>query len=96
MPAYLVITARIHDRRAFIENYGKAASELVTRMGGRYLIRAPGAETLEGPDQTGVSVVVSEWPDRAAAYAFWTSEEYAELRKLRQGLAECQILLVEG
>ena len=32
--------------------------------------------------------------DRAAALAFWNSPEYAEAKKLREGLADCSILLV--
>jgi uncharacterized protein (DUF1330 family) len=41
-------------------------------------------------------VVISEWPDRAAALAFWNSPEYAAIRVLRDGIADCNILLVEG
>jgi uncharacterized protein (DUF1330 family) len=95
MKAYLIINAVIHDRDAFIAGYGAAAGRLVAAMGGRYRFRGPGAVALEGgPD--GASVVISEWPDRAAALAFWNSPEYAEVRKLRDGIADCNVLLVEG
>jgi uncharacterized protein (DUF1330 family) len=40
--------------------------------------------------------VISEWPDKDAALAFWNSAEYAEVKKLRDGIADCQVLLVEG
>ena len=59
-----------------------------------YLLRAPGAEVLEG-DHPGGSVVVSKWPDKAAALAFWHSPEYAEAKQLREGVADCQVLVVE-
>ncbi len=94
MTAWLVITARIHDREAFIAGYGPAAARLVEQYGGHYAIRAPGAQLLEGYGMDGASVVVSEWPSRAAALAFWTSPEYAEVRKLREGLADVQVMLV--
>ncbi|OSZ67015.1 hypothetical protein CAP39_11190 [Sphingomonas sp. IBVSS1] len=94
MTAWLVITARIHDREKFITGYGPAAARLVAQFGGRYVIRAPGAVCLEGDGMDGASVVVSEWPDRAAALAFWNSPEYAEVKKLREGLADVQIMLV--
>lgn len=94
MTAWLVITARVHDRAAFMAGYAPAAAGLVERFGGRYVIRAPGAELLEGDGMTGASVVVSEWPSRAAAQAFWQSPEYAEVRKLREGLADVQVMLV--
>ncbi|MBL0924881.1 MAG: DUF1330 domain-containing protein [Sphingomonadaceae bacterium] len=96
MPAYMIIVAKIADREAFIDGYGKAAAALVSKYGGRYRLRAPGALALEGAFGEGASVVMSEWPDKAAALAFWNSPEYAEVKKLRDGIAECQVLLVEG
>ena len=94
MTAWLVITARIHDREAFIGGYGPAAARLVDQFGGRYVVRAPGAVLREGSGMAGASVVVSEWPSREAALAFWNSPEYAEVKKLRQDLADVQVMLV--
>lgn len=96
MPAYMIVTAKIADRDAFIAGYGKAAAALVTRFGGRYVLRAPGAELLEGTFGDGASMVISEWPDKQAARAFWNSPEYAEAKRLREGAAECQVLLIEA
>lgn len=96
MHAYMIITAKISDREAFIDGYGKAAAALIEKFGGQYMLRAPGAELLEGSFGDGASVVISKWPDRQAAQRFWNSPEYAEVRKLRDGLADCQVLLVEG
>ena len=95
MPAFLIIRAQVHDRAAFAAGYAPAAAALVARFGGSYLVRAPRPEALEG-DDAGGSVVVSQWPDRAAALAFWHSAEYAEVRRLRAGLADVQVLLVES
>ena len=100
MPAYMIVTAKIADRDRFIEEYGKVAGALVAKHGGRYVLRGPGAELLEGDfgavDFNGASMVISEWPDKAAAKAFWDSPEYAEAKKLRDGIADCQVLLIEG
>ncbi len=96
MPAYMIVTAKVHDRQAFIDGYGKAAAALIGRFGGRYLIRGPGAQLLEGDFGDGGSIVVSEWPDKAAALAFWNSPEYAEAKALREGLADVQVLLIEA
>ncbi len=96
MPAYMIIAAKIADRDAFIDSYGKAAAELVTKFGGKYVLRARGAELLEGSFGDGTSVVISAWPDKEAARRFWNSPEYCEVKKLRDGLADCQVILVEG
>jgi uncharacterized protein (DUF1330 family) len=60
------------------------------------VLRGPGAELLEGDFGAGASMVISEWPDKAAALAFWNSPEYAEVKKLRAGIADCQVLLIEA
>lgn len=96
MAAYLIVTARIRDRDRFINGYGKRAAELVAQFGGRYVIRAPGAEALEGPNPQGASIVISEWPSREAALAFWNSPEYAEAKAMRDGLADVEVLLIEA
>ncbi|MEO0462893.1 MAG: DUF1330 domain-containing protein [Pseudomonadota bacterium] len=100
MPAYMIVTAAIHDREAFITGYGPAAAALIGKFGGDYLLRGPGAELLEGDfgavDFRGAGMVISKWPDKDAAKAFYNSPEYAEVKKLREGLADCQILLIDG
>lgn len=96
MPAYMIVTAVIRDRDAFIAGYGRAAAALVERFGGRYVLRGPGAQLLEGSFGDGASMVISEWPDKAAALAFWHSPEYAEAKKLREGIADVQVQLIEA
>lgn len=96
MPAYMIVAAKIHDRERFIAGYGARAAALVEQFGGRYLLRAPGAELLEGGFGDGASMVVSEWPDKEAVMRFWNSPEYAEAKKLRDGVADCQVLMIEA
>lgn len=96
MPAYMIVTCKIADRDAFINGYGAAAGALVEKFGGKYVLRGPGAELLEGGFGDGASMVISEWPDKAAVHAFWNSPEYAEAKKLREGIADCQVLVIEG
>lgn len=96
MTAYMIVVAKIADREAFINGYGAAAGKLVEQFGGKYVLRGPGAELLEGDFGDGASMVISEWPDKAAAKAFWNSPEYGEAKKLRAGVADCQVLLIEA
>ncbi len=96
MAAYMIVTATIADREKFIQSYGAAAAALIEQFGGRYLLRGPGAELLEGAFGDGASMVISEWPDKEAAKRFWNSPEYAEAKKLREGIADVQVLLIEA
>lgn len=95
MAAWLVVTAKLNDRDAFMAcGYSQLAAKILEDHGGRYVIRAPGATVLEGEGAEGASVVVSEWPSREAALAFYNSPEYTEAKRLREGLAEINITLV--
>jgi uncharacterized protein (DUF1330 family) len=96
MPAYMIIHAKIHDREKFINGYGAAASALVEKFGGRYIMKAQGAQVLEGDMEPDASVVISEWPDKATALRFWNSAEYAEVKKLREGIAQARVVVVEA
>jgi len=95
MPAYMVILAEIHDLKAFMAYAGEAA-QLIAKFGGKYIVRgAQQSECLEGdwPDET--KVVISRWPSFEAAKAFWNSDEYSEVKKLRLGNATVRVRLVE-
>jgi uncharacterized protein (DUF1330 family) len=96
MPAYMIVTAKIADRETFINGYGAAAGALVEKFGGKYVLRGPGAQLLEGSFGDGASMVISEWPTKEAALTFWNSPEYGEAKLLRAGAAECQVLLIEA
>lgn len=83
----MIITARITDLAAF-GAYGQAAAALVAEMGGEYIVMRPAQSvTLEGAWDDNIKTVVSKWPDYETAYAFWTSEAYAKVKKLREKAA---------
>lgn len=96
MTAYMIVTVAIADREGFIASCGAVAGALVEKFGGRYIPRGPGAELLEGQFGQGASIVISEWPSKEAALAFWNSPEYAAAKNLRQGIADCRVLLIEA
>ena len=94
MSVYMVVKARITDPLRFAA-YGQAVPPLVARHGGRYLVLGGPTLVLEG-ESPEVKTVVSEWPSREAALAFWHSPEYRAACELRAGTGEFSVVLVDG
>ena len=95
MPAYLINIVQLHDREKF-KAYAQAAAAVSARLGARYLLRGPQAKVLEGDFGAGAFVVVEEWPDRETVETYRASAEFAELKKLREGLADVTCLMIEA
>lgn len=93
---YMIIFVSIEDRETFLAGYAPAAAKLVEQFGGRYVLRAQGAEKLEGAIPESASVVISEWPDRDSAKRFWNSREYAAAKTLREGIADAHVMLIDA
>ena len=91
---YMIVLAELTDRERFLAEYARVVPALVTQHGGHYLLRGAGGTFLEGGWCDQPSALVSQWPSREHALRFWNSPEYAEAKKLREGLADCSILLV--
>lgn len=94
MPAYLIIQAHVTDPQGFAA-YARATPELVARHGGQYLVMGGEQTSLEG-EHAPFRTVVSCWPDRAAALAFWNSPEYIAIKPLRAGTGSFHVLLADG
>jgi len=97
MPAYLFVNVTITDPVKF-RDYGVTNAALVAKMGGKYLVLGSegiGDDCLEGTELVGKKVI-SEWPSREAALAYWHSPEYAQIRKLRDGICEAQVMILDG
>lgn len=94
MSVFVVVLARLGDPEKFAP-YAEVVPELISKYGGQYRILGGEITLLEGEWDDRL-VVVSEWPDKAAAEKFWNSPEYREAKKLREGAGEFTVLLIEG
>jgi uncharacterized protein (DUF1330 family) len=92
----MIVIAEITDRQRVLEGYAREVPKLVERFGGRYVVKGGGGEFLENGWCARPSALVSEWPDKAAAVRFWSSPEYAEAKKLREGRGRFQVMLIES
>ena len=94
MSAYVVVDVEVTDPAGFDE-YRSQVPATIARYGGRYIVRGGEMETLEGT-WAPKRVVILEFPDRAAAKAWWSSSEYAAAKALRQRCARTELIIVDG
>ncbi len=80
--AYMIVMGTVYDRQAFMSQYASQLAPLYERHGGSYVAVTGDVETLEG-DTPFESVVMSRWPDRDSARAFWNDPDYRALADLR-------------
>jgi uncharacterized protein (DUF1330 family) len=94
MPAYFIANVEITDPAEF-EAYRRAVPAVIAAHGGRYLVRGGATEVLEG-DPGLKRVVILEFPDVAAARAFYASPDYAPLLAQRLRAARSSVAILEG
>jgi len=94
MPAYLVARVDVTDWSRYRE-YTKATPAAIERFGGRFIVRGGEMVTLEGPQETS-RVVIIEFPSLDQAKAFYHSEEYSQVKRLREGAATGQFVAIDG
>jgi len=95
MPAYVIASVTDARDAEKLAEYRRGNTDVVAAHGGRFLARGGAQETLEG-DRRAVRVVIIEFPDVAAARAWYESDAYAPLRELRQSASDTDLVLVEG
>jgi uncharacterized protein (DUF1330 family) len=90
---YWIVFATIHEPSRF-GNYTSVAGPLIATHGGRVLARGDVAVVVEG-SVPGRPYLI-EFPSYAAAQACFHSADYQQAIALRAGVAQFQIVIVEG
>ena len=94
MAAYLIVDITVRDEQRYA-GYRARVSDQIQQYGGEYLVRGGKLERLEG-DWRPSRVVVVRFDSIAAAKAWWESEDYAELKAVRQATTDTKMIVVEG
>ena len=94
MAAYVIAQVEITDPQAF-ERYRAEVPATLAAFGGRFIVRGGASETLEG-DWQPKRLVILEFPDRATAKAWWSSQAYAAPKALRQRSAHTELIVIDG
>jgi uncharacterized protein (DUF1330 family) len=94
MSAYLIGEIEVTDPAGY-EEYRKQVLAVVTKYGGKFLVRGGKVDAKEG-GWNPKRVVLLEFPSMAQAQKWYDSAEYAPLIKLRQKASKGRLILVEG
>jgi uncharacterized protein (DUF1330 family) len=94
MAGYIIVDVQVTDPEAY-ERYKAGVPGTLAIYGGRFLVRGGHAETLEG-DWEPNRIVVLEFESAQRAREWWSSDDYAELKGLRQSASVASAIVVEG
>jgi len=94
MTAYLIAMMDVDDGAAY-EEYREKVPAMIAKHGGDYVVRGGVADVVEGTWPAG-RIVVLEFPDYAAAQAFFADPEYQPIAAIRHRTATSHIWLVDG
>jgi uncharacterized protein (DUF1330 family) len=94
-PVRMLVFGEVRDRKAF-GAYARALAQsgLYARNGGYYEATSPAIDVFEGEPPEGRGVIIARFPCAEAARRFWNSDEYREIRKLREEIADFEVLLL--
>ena len=92
--AYIIAQIDVSNPQQYGE-YAKLSPGIIAKYDGRFLARAGRTVTLEGTPARS-RVVIVEYPSFERAQAFFSSAEYQQAKKLREGAANAQFIVVEG
>ena len=104
MSAFLIVHRREITDPETLKQYRDGIDQTIVKFGGRPLVRMDGFEVLEGgwdpgrpnDDSQPERITVIEFPDMGQLKDWYGSEEYAELKALRQASSVCDVVAVEG
>ena len=94
MAAYVIVEIEVTDPSLY-EQYRKQVMAVVTKYGGRFIVRGGRVETLEG-GWAPKRFVAREFPTMEQAQKWYRSPEYAPLIEMRQKASRGKLILVEG
>jgi uncharacterized protein (DUF1330 family) len=90
---YWIVQVDLPDAEAY-KPYLTANQAPFGKFGARYLVRGGRRDVMEGRARS--RIVVLEFPSYDAALACYRSAEYLAAKKLREGNAEADVIVVEG
>ena len=94
MAAYMIVEVETTDE-ALMAEYRKHTPGAIAKFGGKFIVRGGKTRTLEGGWKPS-RVVVLEFPDFAAAEAFYDSDHYKPILAMRLKAGKSKAIIVDG
>ena len=94
MSVYFIANLQIHDEEGY-QKYCELMNEDMVSFNGKYLAVETKAEVLEG-EWNYDRLVLLEFSDQDALYAWYNSLEYQEIIKLRTNSTKSDVIVVKG
>ncbi|MBL8324998.1 MAG: DUF1330 domain-containing protein [Rubrivivax sp.] len=93
-PVFCIFRVQVRDGRAF-GDYLTGSLATIVAAGGRFLAAGAVPQPVEG-DWPLRRVIVHQWPNAAAFFAWYEGSPYAPWKQIRQRAADCDVVLVQG
>ncbi len=94
MPKAYVVNEIFVTEAAKFQTYAEQVPPTLVPFGGRYVVRSGASEAIEGVPPA--RIVILEFPDRAAAKAWRTSEAYRRILAIRDATSTSRVYVVDG
>jgi len=90
--AYMIVSGKNYAAKD-LAPYVASLPPIYKQYGGRYVALSSSYDLMEGQSDA-QAIIISAWPDVETAKAFWLSSEYAEAKKLREGIGEFDVVIL--
>jgi len=94
MSAYIIAQVEVTNTEKYKEYMAKTP-ETINKYGGKFVARGGAPITLEGNPENR-RVVILEFADSETAKKWYFSEEYQNVKKLREGAANASFVVIDG
>ncbi|MBT4911532.1 MAG: DUF1330 domain-containing protein [Alphaproteobacteria bacterium] len=93
--AYVLVDTKISNNKNY-EIYKSKAKPIAEKFGGKYLTRGGEMDVVQSDLWSPTRLVLVEFPSIEKARAFHSSEDYADVKKIRIENAESTLVILEG
>lgn len=96
MSAYMIAICEITNPGPGLKEYSEKSAKISASHGGKYIVRGPSANVVEGDVLQGKVTIIAEFPSLDALNAFYNDPEYQAVKPLREDAGNFEIAFYDG